>query len=252
MGIAQLAFGPFVHRLNPLMADLFGLRLCYYGLAYALGFAGIYGWFSHRRKVLGWTAEEVVELSICFAAAVLIFGRAFAITFYQWGYYSRHLGQLCSWWRGGMASHGVLIGGLMGPWIFCRLRRKRLLVVMDEIVIPAAVFLAMGRVANFINGAIIGTVTDAWWGVKFPSAEGFRHPVTLYESTKNLLLVPILLLVRRRHPPGRGKLLAHFILWWGFLRLFADVFREHGREFLGIGRGQYFNVLMAAGGLVLL
>jgi phosphatidylglycerol:prolipoprotein diacylglycerol transferase len=42
------------------------------------------------------------------------------------------------------------------------------------------------------------------------------------------------------------------VFWYGFLRLFSDYFREYGAEFLGIGRGQYFNLLMAFIGLGLM
>jgi len=242
----------FVHRISPVLTEVFGVRLYYYGLAYALGFVGVLAWFSLRRRMLGWSRQDAWELSILFAGAVLVLGRGFAVAVYQWDYYSRHPTQLLHWWRGGMASHGVLLGGLAGPWVFCRLRKQPLLRVMDEVAIPGSVFLALGRIANFINGVIVGTVTDVWWGVKFPTAEGLRHPVTLYESAKNLLLVPILLLVRRRHRPGSGRLLAHFVFWYGFLRIFADLFRDHGKSFLGLGRNQYFNIVMAMVGLGML
>jgi phosphatidylglycerol:prolipoprotein diacylglycerol transferase len=119
------------------------------------------------------------------------------------------------------------------------------------VAIPAAFLLALGRIGNFINGQICGSVTDVWWGVKFPDAEGFRHPVTLYESLKNLMIIPILLLVRRKSSSGEGKVFAHFVFWYGFLRLFTDYFREYGTEYLGIGTGQYFNLSMALAGVVL-
>jgi len=252
MDQTAIALATFVHGIDPRLAALFGVPLYHYGLAYALGFAGVYAWFSIRRRALGWSAAETVELSILFAAAVLVFGRAFEIAVYEWDYYARHAGQLLSWWRGGMASHGVLLGALLGPWAFCRLRKRPLWLVLDELVVPGALFLALGRIGNFVNGEIIGTVTGAWWGVKFPAAEGFRHPVTLYESAKNFVVLGILLCVRRKVKPGDGRLLGHFVLWYGLLRIFTDVFRQYGKELLGIGRGQYFNAAMALAGLVLL
>jgi len=61
----------------------------------------------------------------------------------------------------------------------------------DEVVIPAAFFLGLGHIGDFINSQIYGYVTDVWWAVKFPDAEGCRHPVALYESLKNFALIPI-------------------------------------------------------------
>jgi len=43
------------------------------------------------------------------------------------------------------------------------------------------------------------------------------------------------MIVSRRYPAGRGTLLAQFVFWYGFLRLFSDYFREYGAESLEIG-----------------
>ena len=68
---------------------------------------------------------------------------------------------------------------------------------------------------------------------------------------KNLLIIPLLLMVRRKNPP-RGVLTAHFILWYGFLRIFVDLFRDYRTELLGLPPGQIFNGLMAVAGLTML
>jgi phosphatidylglycerol:prolipoprotein diacylglycerol transferase len=239
----------FVHNIDPVFLQIGRAQLCYYGLAYAIGFLGIFVWLRWRQQRMGWSTAEVYDFSLLFAASVLLFGRFFSIVVYHWGYYWQHPNEVFSFWRGGMATHGVLLGGLVTMVFFCWWRRKSFLQLADEVVIPAALLMAIGRVGNFINGQIVGTPTDVWWAVEFPGAEGFRHPVTLYEALKNLLLIPILLVVRHAWGHRRGMVAAHFVFWYGFLRIFADVFRDHGAEFLGIGRNQYFNLLMAMIGI---
>ena len=208
-------------------------------------------WFGRQRDKLGWNVEEVCDLSIMSIVCVLVFGRAFEIVIYEWGYYAYHPSEIFSFWHGGMASHGVLLDGVVGVWLFSRWRGKNFVEAMNELTIPAAFFLGLGRVGNFINGQIYGYETDVWWTVKFPDAEGVRHPLVLYESAKNFAIIPILLAVRKTSFAGEGKLMAHFVFWYGFLRLFTDYFRDYGNEFLGIGTGQYFNLFMAALGLAL-
>jgi hypothetical protein len=71
------------------------------------------------------------------------------------------------------------------------------------------------------------------------------------------LLVPILLGIRRFNLGRsgylpRGLMLGHFVLWYGLLRLGVDHFRDYDSYWLGIGRGQYFNLLMAVVGLCML
>jgi phosphatidylglycerol:prolipoprotein diacylglycerol transferase len=121
---------------------------------------------------------------------------------------------------------------------------------VDVLVIPGAFLMGMGRIGNFIDGQIVGRVTDVCWAVQFPDADGFRHPVVLYDGVKNLLLIPFLLWIRRRKPPV-GMLTAHFIFWYGFLRIFVDVFREYPTTLLGVATGQAFNLFMSALGACL-
>ena len=244
--------GHFVHRIEPLLLELGPVRFWYYGLAYCAGFVGIYLWFRFRRGRLGLNVRQVYDLTLLIAVCVLVCGRAFEIAVYEWDHYAGHPQYLLSFWHGGMASHGVLIGGVAGITLFSLIHRKSVLRIADEVVIPGALFLALGRIGNFVNGQIYGSVTDVWWGVQFPGTEELRHPVTLYEAAKNLALIPILLVVRRRWGTGRGVVMGHFVLWYGLLRILTDCFREYGTEAFGIGTGQYFNVLMAlvGGGLV--
>jgi phosphatidylglycerol:prolipoprotein diacylglycerol transferase len=149
-----------------------------------------------------------------------------------------------------MSTHGILLGAVAGTWLFCRRHGKRFLVIADELVVPGAFLMGIGRIGNFIDGQIVGRPTDRWWGVQFPDAEGFRHPVVLYDGMKNLLLIPLLLTLRRRRPPP-GRLTAHFIFWYGFLRIPVDVFRVYPGRLFGLATGQSFNVLMSVLGAAL-
>ncbi len=244
--------GHFVHRINPILFELGGVKIWYYGLIYALGFLGVHLWFRCRKKELNWSTEEVYDLSLLTTLCVLLFGHAFEVIVYEWSFYRNNPSELWKYWHGGMASHGVLIGGIFGVWLFSLIRKRRFLDIADEIVIPATFFLAIGRIGNFINGENFGPVTDIWWAVQFPYAEGFRHPSDLYDSLKNFCVLAILFTIRKRPPIYKGKLLSHFLFWYGFLRLIVDIFREYGSYFQGLGRGQYFNFLTALAGIILM
>ena len=155
------------------------------------------------------------------------------------------------WWYGASYSPVFLIGSTLAVILFCKLHRRNFLEVADVLAIAAAFIMAFGRIGNFIDGQIVGSLTDMPWGVRFPDQNGFRHPVVLYDGLKNLLLVPLLLLIKRTKPP-RGVLVAHFILWYGFLRIFIDFFREYRSSLYGLPPGQEFNMLMTVIGIGLL
>jgi len=121
----------------------------------------------------------------------------------------------------------------------------------DALVIPGAFLMGMGRIGNFIDGLIVGSVTDVWWAVKFPDADGFRHPVVLYDGAKNLLLMLFLVRARRTNRTP-GAVAARFVFWYAFPRIFIDLFRDYPTHRLALGTGQTLNILMAALGVVLL
>jgi phosphatidylglycerol:prolipoprotein diacylglycerol transferase len=197
--------GPWVHDLDPIIGTVFGVHLWWYGLSYSLGFLNAHLSFMRRRAELGLSTREVYELSLLLSTGVLVGGRLIVVN-NEWAFYRDHLDLLPAVWIGGMATHGLIIGGFAGVALFCLLRRKPLLVMLDAMAIPAALILCVGRLGNFIDGEIVGRVTTVPWAVKFPDAEGFRHPVVLYDGLKNLLIVPVLMRARtRRAARGPGR-----------------------------------------------
>jgi phosphatidylglycerol---prolipoprotein diacylglyceryl transferase len=251
-GPAIIVFG-----VDPVLVEVGSVRLWYYGLAYAIGLLAVNLWVRLKREPLGFDGSDRAEFSLLFAAGVLLGGRIFDVVLYEWFYYGDHVWQIPGLWHGGMATHGVLLGTVVGTLVFCRLRNKRFLEIADELVMPGAILMALGRIGNHINGEVYGSVTDVAWAMEFPYAAGCRHPIALYDGAKNLLLVPLLFGIRRvsfrrnGYLP-RGLMLGHFVLWYGLLRLFVDYFREYDSHWFGIGRGQYFNLFMAVVGLVII
>jgi phosphatidylglycerol:prolipoprotein diacylglycerol transferase len=109
----------------------------------------------------------------------------------------------------------------------------------------------VGRLGNFIEGGVVGRATDVWWGFHYADLEGARHPVALYESAKNFVILPILVWALRIWPSGRGMVVSIFVLLYAGLRFAVDLFRDYEAAWLGIGTGQVFNLVMATAGLVM-
>jgi len=244
--------GPYVHRLDPILLDAGGVYLWWYGLSYTLGFLHLHLFLRRRRAALGLSLRDVYTLSILFAAGVLAGGRLVQVLFDEWPLYRDHPELVPAYWLGGMATHGLLLGGAAAAWLFAKRTGRPFLELADALVVPGAMLMGLGRIGNFIDGQIVGRLASpaAWWAVVFPHAEGPRHAVVLYDGTKNLLLVPYLLWVRRTNPT-RGAVAARFVFWYAFPRIFLDFLREYPAHRFELGTGQTLNIAMAAVGLLL-
>lgn len=244
--------GPFHHHFPLAFAHVAGLPLYWYGAVYTIGFSGFWAWFRWRRDRLGLSAREVTELAALVAAGCLLGGRIFDILVYEAGYYAAHPWQAVDWWRGGLATHGVMLGGVGGIALFARLRSKPLLVLLDEAAVPAAVLMGIGRFGNFIEGGVVGARTSLPWGVVYPDLEGARHPVALYDGLKNLLLAALLARLLKRHPAGTGIVSGLFLVLYAGLRFLIDFLRDYESFWGAMGRGQYFNLAMLGLGILVL
>jgi len=197
---------PWVLRLGP----TFGVR--WYGLAYSAGF--VIGWlllrFLARRRVLAIAPERAGDVILACVLGVVVGGRLGYVLFYQpalltlvtsdppyWGVLQLN--------KGGMASHGGMIGVILAAfWVSRRWieparlpepqsaaiatlgRRFRHLLDALAMAVPPGLFL--GRLANFINGELLGDIiarpaamgggAAPWWAVRFPQEiddEHLRH-----------------------------------------------------------------------------
>jgi phosphatidylglycerol:prolipoprotein diacylglycerol transferase len=243
--------GPYTHRIDPIIADVGGVYFWWYGLSYALGFLQMFLFTRRNRAQLGLTIADVYTVTLILSVGVLIGGRAVEVFFDEWNFYSRHPAFIPRYWLGGMATHGLLIGAAGGTWLFAVAYKKSFLHLADALAVPGAFLMGIGRIGNFIDGQIVGSVTNVWWAVKFPYTEGFRHPIVLYDGAKNLLLMAYLWRVHRTNPTP-GATAARFVFWYAFPRIFIDLFRDYPTHRLALGTGQTLNLVMAAVGALLL
>jgi phosphatidylglycerol:prolipoprotein diacylglycerol transferase len=67
-----------------------------------------------------------------------------------------------------MSFHGALIGIIIGTYLFSK--KKNILfffIRYNSLCSPIGIF--FGRIANFINGELVGKTTNVSWGVIFPN-----------------------------------------------------------------------------------
>lgn len=243
--------GPFVHNIDPVIASIGGVHLWWYGMSFTLGFLNAHLFLRRNRERVGLSQAAIYDLTLLLALGVLLGGRALVVINNEWEFYRDHLLLIPSIWVGGFASHGLIFGGAAGVVVFCLIYKVQFRPLLDVLAISAAIILGFGRVGNFLDGQIFGSLTEMPWGVQFPNVEGFRHPVVLYDGLKNFLLVPLLLWIRSRGaPPGRVAVI--FVILYAGLRIPIDLLREYPTTMWGVPNGQMLNILMVGVGLIAL
>ena len=136
-----------------------------------------------------------------------------------------------------MSFHGGFLGVLIALWFFARSRGKRWLDVTDFVAPLVPLGLAAGRMGNFINGELVGRVTDVPWAMVFPQVDAIpRHPSQLYQfGLEGLLLFALLWWYAGRQRP-MGAVSGFFLVGYGAFRFIAEYAREPD-NFLGFLAG---------------
>lgn len=243
-----------VHSINPVLINLGPVAIRYYGLVYFIGF--LFLLLSLKKyavkHVKGLTSENSEEFVIYLIIGIIVGARAFEVLVYHPLFYLSNPARILMIWNGGLSFHGGLVGAVAAGILFCRRRKISFYELADIVITPVCLFLALGRIANFINAENIGIVASVSWCVVFPAAEGCRHPVQLYEALKNLFIMGVLMLLyknRKRLKLAEGSIFWLFWILYGTLRFIITFLREDAR-FLGLSIGQYLCVLMVIMGTI--
>ena len=253
----------WVHDLNPIALRLGPIPIRWYGLSYALGFLA--GWlllrFMAKRRAVLIPPERAGDAILYAVVGVVVGGRLGYCLFYEprllWSFDSQF-----PWWgllainRGGMASHGGMIGVIIAAFFIARLgslpgapqspaptRRPPVLHILDALALITTPGLLFGRIANFVNGELLGRMYKTpgqpapWWTVRFPQeVEVSPDPIT-----GNRLDVPAAL--DRERLLGIDRLLAETGLTGPFPEAYAKLVAsiQHGRDDLAAKLAPYLS-----------
>ena len=254
----------FTHNLDPVLIDFGLIAIRWYSLAYIFGI--IIGWWfgkkiiAHLIKNLNFEfdVKKFDDLITYLIISLFIGGRIGYIIFYNLTYYISNPIDIIKIWEGGMSFHGALIGIIIGTYLFSLKRNVPVFFLLDIIACVSPIGIFLGRIANFINGELVGKATDVSWGVIFPNLDMLpRHPSQLYEAILEgiiLFLILNILIFTRKYKIGSSSCM--FLIFYGAFRIISEYFREPdiqiGYLFDLFSMGTILSFVMIVSGLVII
>ena len=253
----------YTHNLDPVLFDFGFLVIRWYSLAYIFGI--LIGWWLGKRIILkrfqnlnfNFDIKEFDNLITYIIISMLLGGRIGYVLFYNFGYYLSNPFDILKIWEGGMSFHGALIGVILGTYWFSIKKNIPTFFLLDIVSFVAPIGIFFGRVANFINGELVGKTTDVFWGVIFPNIDNnIRHPSQLYEAFfEGIVLFIIMNSILFRNNYKTGTCSYMFLIFYGIFRTFSEFFREPdsqvGYLFNLISMGMMLSFLMILAGIII-
>ena len=196
-----------------ILFELGPLTIRWYGLLIASAILIGVNLSQSLAKRRGLDPEIVGDLAIWLVLGAIPMARLYYVLF-QWQTYAAHPEQIIAIWRGGIAIHGAILGGLLAGLIFARVQKVSFWQLMDLVAPSLILGQAIGRWGNFFNSEAFGAPTDLPWKLYIPPEArpgGYQnfeyfHPTFLYESLWNLMVFGLLLVLFFRSLKGQPVL----------------------------------------------
>ena len=253
-----------IHSFDPVLIDFGFISIRWYSLAYIFGI--LFGWWYGKKiiiqkfKNLEKKAEikQFDDLITYLIISMIVGGRLGYVIFYNFSFYTSNPIEIIKIWEGGMSFHGGLIGIIIGTYLFSLKTKTQMLFFLDIIACVSPIGIFLGRIANFINGELIGKVTSVPWAIIFPSIDmSPRHPSQIYEAfLEGVLLFYILRFIISKKDYEIGTCSCMFLIFYGIFRSISEYFREPdahiGYLFGIVSTGTFLSLIMIIVGLVTL
>ncbi|MDD5033212.1 MAG: prolipoprotein diacylglyceryl transferase [Methylococcaceae bacterium] len=235
------------------------LPIRWYGLFFASTFAyGILIFrFMFRREQR--PVDEVYDLVLYVIGGTVLGARLGHVMLYNPVFYLTHPWKIFALWEGGLASHGAVLGILIGVWLYSRqASNQSFLFLCDRIGVAVPLSGCLIRIGNFFNSEILGTPTELPWGVIFSRVDPLpRHPVQLYEAFCYLVifLIQFRYYLRRGNAGPEGHLFGRFFVFLFSARFVMEFFKQEQAAFetgWALSMGQWLSIPAVLAGVLLI
>ena len=223
---------------------VFGITLKWYGILIMLGLLLAVIYCFRRMKSFGIDDDRANDAVFAGFVGAVIGARLYYV-FMSWDMYKDNPASIFAIRDGGLAIYGGLIGALILGGIVSKIRRVKLMPLLDLTGMGFLIGQAIGRWGNFFNNECYGSNTTLPWGMTSPRIQAGLameaksileltgvtvdpslpvHPCFLYESLWCVLGFVLLHLYSKRRKFD-GELFLMYIGWYGLGRMLIEGLR---------------------------
>ena len=246
----------FINNFDPVAIEILFFEIRWYSLSYIIGI--LLGWYLAKKFFVNKNIKDKFDDYITYLIIGLILGgRIGYVLIYNFNFYFNNPLDILKIWQGGMSFHGGVLGIIIASIIFTKKYNDNFFEYLDVVALVSPVGIFFGRIANFLNSELYGTISNVPWAVIFIKIDNLpRHPSQLYEAIlEGLVLFLILIYLKNKFLNKPGLISGLFLIFYSFFRFFIEFFRvpdqQLGYIFLNLSMGQVISLILMIIGLIL-
>ena len=232
---------------DPTAFTLFGLNIQWYGLLITLGLLLALVYCFSQMKRYGLNPDRAIDAILGGIVGGIVGARLYYVIL-EWDRYADHPIDILNLRQGGLAIYGGIIGAVLVGGIVAKIRKVRLLPLLDLAGQGFLIGQCIGRWGNFFNQEAFGCNTDSLFGMTGGKIQSWIsnvyintncydklgvaldpdlpvHPCFLYESVWCFAGFILLAVTARKFRKFDGQIFLMYIAWYGLGRSFIEGLR---------------------------
>ena len=233
-------------NIDPILISFNGVKIHWYAVVIVLGIAIsiLLARKDDGRHNIKY--EDALILLLFILPISIICARIYFVAF-KLDYYIQNPMEILNIRNGGLAIYGGIIGAILTIIVFCRIKKIKLLDMLDFFAPYLALGQCIGRWGNFFNGEAHGTETASLFRMGIVENGQYIqvHPTFLYESLCTLIIFIMLYLKgnKREYP---GELTYIYFFLYGLARTVIEGFRTDSLMLGSLRISQVVSIVLCA------
>ena len=221
---------------------------------------------SLEMKDIGYSKDLIYDGILIGLPLAILGARLYYVIFDPLPHYNNFL-DVINISKGGLAIHGAIITTLIFVPVFCKIKKIKLLPILDILVMGFLIGQIIGRFGNFMNHEAYGPAIESQFILnilpnfikeQMTLGDVVHHPTFLYEGLWNLALLITLIVAKKSRKLKVGENLGLYLIWYGIGRgLIIEPMRVNGAYgdalmFMGLPINILMSVVFVALGILYL